>query len=108
LVKEGKAISVCPELLGGLPTPRAPSEICGKRILAIDGTDFTTAFHDGVLKAVAIAKENNCTSAILKSKSPSCGLGKVFDGSFRGRLIDGNGVLADALVKMGIKVTVIK
>lgn len=114
LLKEGKAIPVCPEQLGGLKTPRLPSEIqkCSAKdvldgngkILNNKGEDVTDEFINGALETLRIANASNCTKAILKSKSPSCGYKIVYDGSFKGVLIEGNGVTAQLLIDNGIDV----
>jgi uncharacterized protein YbbK (DUF523 family) len=94
LVAEGKAIPVCPEQLGGLPTPRMPAEIRGERVVRKDGVDVTGEFRRGAEEALKLAQLAGARTAILKAKSPSCGSGKIYDGSFAGRLIDGDGVFA--------------
>jgi len=104
LVKKGKAILICPEQLGGLPTPRTPSEQRGDKVFTKDGKDVTAEFEKGAEEALKIAKLANCKEAILKSKSPSCGSGKVYDGTFSGVLVDGDGVFSALLKKNGIKV----
>jgi len=97
LVKEGKAIPVCPEQLAGMSTPRLPAEQLGARIIAKDGTDVTSQYQRGAREALRIALIAKCDKAILKSNSPSCGCGKVYDGTFSGTLVDGNGVFARLL-----------
>lgn len=104
LVKQGKAIPVCPEILGGLPTPRNPAEQKGDKVFTKEGKDVTTQFKRGAQKALKIAKDNNCKEAVLKSKSPSCGSNKIYDGKFSGKLIKGDGVFAKLLKKNNIKV----
>jgi len=107
-------IPVCPEQLGGLTTPREPAEIQegtaadvleGKAaVLNKAGQDVTEQFVKGARETLRIAELYCCKAAILKSKSPSCGCGKVYDGSFSGKLIDGNGVTAQLLLDNGIQV----
>ncbi|MFH1588998.1 MAG: DUF523 domain-containing protein [archaeon] len=104
LVKQGKAIPVCPEQLAGFLAPRESAEIVNGKILLKDGTDLTKEFQEGAKKALEIAQQNNCNEAILQSRSPSCGSGKIYDGNFSGKLIDGDGVFAKLLKKNGIKV----
>jgi len=104
LVKQGKAIPVCPEQLGGLTTPRTPAEQKGNKVFTKDGKDVTSQFKRGANEALKIAKLANCQGAILKAKSPSCGCGKIYDGSFCGKLIKGDGVFAKLLKKNKIKV----
>lgn len=104
LVKEGKAIPVCPEQLGGLSTPRTPSEIKNGRVINKEGVDVTANFKKGANEVLDLCKKLNIKKAILKSKSPSCGKGKVYNGEFNGTLINGNGVLTDLLSSNGIEV----
>ena len=104
LVKEGKAIPVCPEQLGGLTTPRKPSEIKivdGKRyVINKEGIDVTEEFEKGAEEVLALVKKLD----IEKARSPSCGRGKIYSGNFDRNLVDGNGILADLLLKNGIEV----
>lgn len=114
LLKEGKAVLFCPEQAGGLETPRKPCEIVGgtakdvlednAEVLSIDGEDKTTEFIKGAYEILKLAQVINAEYIILKSKSPSCGLGKVYDGTFSGKLISGNGVAAELLIENGFKV----
>jgi uncharacterized protein YbbK (DUF523 family) len=105
LVERGEAVAVCPEALGGLPTPRAPSEIQPDgRILSKTGEDVTEAFLHGAERAAAICRAHGCTGAILKARSPSCGKGLIYDGSFTGKRAAGNGVFAQMLLDAGIPV----
>ena len=97
-------IPVCAEVLGGLPTPRVGAEIVGDKVVRSDGVDVTYEYHKGAREVLKIAKENGCKIAILKSKSPSCGKGKIYDGTYTRTLIDGNGVLTDLLLKNNIEV----
>ena len=95
-------IPVCAECLGGLETPRIPSEIVGKRVLRRDGKDVTLEYQRGALAVLNIAKDSDCKIAILKSKSPSCGKGEIYDGTFTRTLKKGNGICADLLIKNNI------
>ncbi|MFW6008755.1 MAG: DUF523 domain-containing protein [archaeon] len=108
LVNKGKAIILCPEILGGLDIPRIPCEIVEinnkSRVINKKGIDKTTEFYKGAKKTLEIAKIIGANKAILKSKSPSCGVGKIYDGSFSGKLVDGNGITADLLIENGIEV----
>ena len=104
LVKQGKAILVCPEQLAGLTTPRTPAEEKDGKIITKDGKDLTKEFQKGAQEALKIARLSNCKEAILKAKSPSCGCGKVYDGSFSGNLIDGDGVFTRLLKENNIRV----
>lgn len=108
LVKEGKAIPICPEQLGGLNTPRKPVElkvINGKRY-AIDneGNNLTENFERGALEVLNLAKNLNINKAILQPRSPSCGVNKIYSGNFDNKLVDGNGILAELLKQNGIDV----
>lgn len=105
LVQAGKAVPVCPEVLGGLPTPRSPSELQPDgRVVNRLGQDVTAAYRLGAEKALTICRETRCSLAILKARSPSCGKGRIYDGSFSGRLVDGNGICAALLQEAGIPV----
>ena len=108
LVEEGKAILVCPEQLGGLPKPRLPSEIVEKdgvrKVKTTKGEDVTDQFIKGAEETLNIAKMMKIEKAILKSRSPSCGYGKIYDGTFSRTIKDGNGFTADLLEKNGIKI----
>ncbi len=104
LVENGDAIAVCPEELGGLATPRKRAEIRGKRVINEDGVNVTDAFQKGAKAALEIAKQHSATEAILKSKSPSCGCGKIYDGTFSGNLVDGDGIFAKLLKEEKIPV----
>jgi len=104
LVKKGKAIPVCAEQLGGLTTPRMPAEQRKVKVFRKDGVDVTAEFKKGAKEVLNIAKMYKCKKAILKSNSPSCGSGKIYDGAFSGKLIVGDGVLVKLLKKNNIKV----
>lgn len=104
LVEAGAAITVCPESLAGLPRPRLPSEQRNGRVVSRDGQDLTAEFEAGASRALEIALASGCKKAILKAKSPSCGLGKIYDGSFSGRTIAGNGVFTQMLLQNGFDV----
>lgn len=92
-----RLIPVCPEAAGGLPTPRAPSERLGSRVINRDGQDVTAAFQRGAELAIRLAERFGTRFALLKSNSPSCGSGTIYDGSFSGRLVPGDGVTAEYL-----------
>jgi len=104
LVSEGKAIPVCPECLGGLPTPRTAAEQKGEKVFTKDGKDVTTEFNTGARSVLETAKENGCKLAILKARSPSCGKGKIYNGTFSGTFVNGNGVTAKLLIGNGVEV----
>lgn len=97
-------IPVCPEIMGGLPTPRMPSEICDGRVVSETGEDVTEQYIRGAAETLRLAKMFDCEMAILKENSPSCGYGKRYDGTFSRTLTDGNGVTAEILSKNGIKI----
>jgi uncharacterized protein YbbK (DUF523 family) len=104
LVKSRKAIPICPEQLGGLCTPRNPCEIIDDRVFDFRGNDLTDSFAKGVAESVKIAGMFGCTGAILKQRSPSCGFGQIYDGTFSRKLIRGNGLLARELFKKGLTI----
>lgn len=95
-------IPVCPESMGGLTIPREPSEKLGNRFISRTGKDVTENYITGAEKTLKKAQDNGCTVALLKERSPSCGFGKIYDGSFTKTLISGNGAAADLLFKNGI------
>lgn len=104
LARRGLAVPVCPEQLGGLPTPRKPSERQGGRVVMADGRDVTAEYRRGAEEALHLARLYGCTAAVLKERSPSCGKGRVYDGTFTGTLTAGDGVTAELLTAGGIKV----
>lgn len=113
LVRAGKAWPVCPECLGGLPTPRTACELTGTgqqvldgnaRVLDCNGEDRTAAFLNGANKTLEIARSRGASVAVLKGRSPSCGCGAVYDGTFSGRLVPGDGVTAALLKRHGLRV----
>ena len=99
LKREYTLVPVCPEVLGGLSTPRDPCEICGNCVMTKNGRDCTYEYQKGAETALKIALENEVDFCILKSKSPSCGNEYVYDGSFTGTLKPGMGITAELLVK---------
>lgn len=103
LLNNFNLVAACAECMAGLPTPRTPSERVGSRVLMKTGEDVTEEFNRGADRVVEFAKSTNCKFAILKEKSPSCGSHKIYDGSFTGKVIDGQGVLAEKLRKNGIE-----
>lgn len=102
LVKEGRAVPVCPEVLGGLNIPRKPAEIRNGKVITEDGRDVTDFYEKGVTAAWKICQKNHCHMAILKEKSPACGVHRIHDGSFNGTTITGEGMLTSFLKKNGI------
>lgn len=97
-------IPICPEQLGGLSTPRCPCEIQGNKVMSKEGKDCTREFQKGAEKSLKLAKQWNIKTALLKAKSPSCGFGQIYDGSFSKKLITGNGLTAALLEKEGIQI----
>ncbi len=97
-------IPFCPEIYGGLPTPRPPAEIQGERVMNAEHTDVTAQYRKGAEEALRLCKMLGCEKAILKANSPSCGCGAIYDGTFTKTLVPGNGITAALLLKEGIKV----
>jgi len=97
-------VPVCPEVLGGLPTPRPPAERQGDRVVTESGADVTDAYRKGAQLALEAARREGCTVAILKKNSPSCGCGTIYDGQFTHTVIPGDGVTAELLTAHGIAV----
>lgn len=104
LVKDYQLVPVCPEQLGGLPTPRTPAERQGDRVITKDGRDVTDAYSCGAQEAWKLAQLFGCDTAILKARSPSCGARGIYDGTFTGTVIPGSGVTAELLRDAGIRV----
>ena len=105
LMEQYHLIPICPEQLGGLPTPRPASEIgTDGRVRNRLGADVTVEYLAGAEAALRVAQENGCRLAVLKEKSPSCGVGKVYDGNFSGKLVTGDGITVRLLQKHGIRV----
>lgn len=108
-------IPVCPEEAGGLPTPRPPAEIVGgdgddvlngkAKVMTVNGTDVTDAYLKGAYHALQVAQSHGATQVILKARSPSCGCGDIYDGTFSGTLTSGDGVTTALLKRHGITVT---
>lgn len=96
-LKGHEVIPVCPEQLGGLPTPRVPSERSGDSVINAEGVDVTKEFRSGARTAMKIALEQHIDLAVLQSRSPSCGCGTIYDGTFSKKLIPGSGVFAELL-----------
>ena len=94
-------IPVCPEQLGGLPTPRPPAECQGEKVINKEGLDVTEQFRKGAEEALKLGQYFGCKQAILKSRSPSCGQGMIYDGTFTGALVPGDGITAKLLRQSG-------
>ncbi len=97
-------IPICPEVMGGLSIPRYPAEIVDGRVINKKGNDVTRNYEEGAYWSTVVAKEKNIKLAVLKENSPSCGVKKIHDGKFTGKLIDGEGVTTKRLRRAGVKV----
>ena len=104
LVDEGRAVTVCPEVMGGMTTPRIPSERKDGKVINSNGDDNTAYFVRGVEKSIEVVKEHNIKKAILKAKSPSCGNKYIYDGTFSKTLVEGKGMLAEKLTELGLEI----
>lgn len=104
LVDNGKAIMICPEVLGGMSVPRLPCEIKNNKVININNEDKTDNFMDGAIKVLELAKTYGIKKAILKEKSPSCGSKYIYDGNFNRNLIPGVGLTTKLLRENGIQV----
>ena len=107
-LREYEIIPICPEQLGGLPTPRPASEITGNKVMNNEGKDVTINYKNGAEATLKIAKLLGVKKALLKAKSPSCGNGTIYDGTFSGTLIDGDGITTKLLKENNIEVITIK
>ena len=103
-LEEGHIVSICPEMTGGLPTPPPPSEIVGEKVITIHGADVTDKYQKGAEAALALCQKHNIKIALLKARSPSCGNEEIYDGSFSGTIIPGQGMTARLLTEHGIRV----
>ena len=104
LMERYNLIPVCPEQLGGLTTPRSPSERVGGTVKTRTGEDVTGCYRRGAEQALHLAKLFSCRRALLKERSPSCGSGEIYDGTFTGTRVPGDGVTAQLLKQNGIAV----
>lgn len=104
MVRNGEAVPFCPEAMGGLPTPRNPCEIRGDKVMDNQDNDCTVQFERGAEEGLRLARMYGCTEAILKARSPSCGSGIIYDGTFTSTRIPGNGVFARLLKANNITV----
>lgn len=102
--EEGRFISVCPEVFGGLPTPRVDAQRVEDKVMTRDGRDVTAEYDRGAQEALRLAREHDAAFAILKQKSPSCGSRMIYDGTFTGNKIPGQGLAAEYLVNAGFRV----
>lgn len=104
LMKKHTLIPVCAEILGGLPTPRLPAERQGDRVIRCDGADVTEQYLRGAEEVLRLARLYGCSVAVLKERSPSCGSGRIYDGSFSKKLRSGDGTTAELLKSAGITI----
>ncbi len=104
LLKKHTCIPVCPEQFGGLPTPRVPAERQGNQFVTQDGRDVTEQFVKGAAETLRLADLYQCKTALLKERSPSCGCGQIYDGTFTKTLVEGDGLTAQMLKKQGVTV----
>lgn len=102
LMKTHNLIPVCPEIMGGLPTPRHPAERRGNKVATRAYTDVTEQYERGAQEVLQLCHLYRCKYAILKERSPSCGSGRIYDGTFKGRLVPGYGVTAELLDSYGV------
>lgn len=104
LKEKFELIPICPESLGGLHCPRDPSERIGGKVISCNGADVTAQYERGAREALYLARLFDCKIALLKERSPSCGRGQIYDGTFSGKLREGDGVTAELLTANGISV----
>ena len=104
LCRRHQVVPVCPEIMGGLPTPRTPAERQGERVVTKNGVDVTAQYRRGAEETLRLAQTLGCTAAVLKERSPSCGSGQIYDGTFTGTLTEGFGAAAEVLAAHGIRV----
>lgn len=103
-LKDKDFLAICPEVSGGLSTPRISCEIVGERIINKEGKDCTKEYYCGAEKALKLCKACGVTEAILQTRSPSCGSGIIYDGTFTGNKVKGDGITAKLLKENGIRV----
>ena len=104
LLSGHKVIPVCPEVLGGLPTPRVPAEIVNGVVINREGVSVDDAFRLGAKKAIEMARQEKPDLIILQSRSPSCGVKEIYDGTFSGKLVPGHGIFAEMALQAGFRV----
>ena len=104
LMAKYNLVPVCAEILGGLPTPRVPAERIGDKIITKDGRDVSAEYIRGANEVLRLAELYGCKKAILKERSPSCGFGVIYDGTFTDHFKEGNGVTAELLSANGIEI----
>ena len=104
LARRHQLVPVCPEQLGGLPTPRPPAERWGDRVVTREGGDVTAQYRRGAEETWKLCRLLDCQAAVLKERSPSCGSGEIYDGTFTGTRISGDVVTAETLRAQGIRI----
>ena len=104
LLSGHEVVPVCPEVLGGLPTPRAPAEIVNGTVINREGVSVDDAFRRGAKKALEMARQEKPDLIILQSRSPSCGVKEIYDGTFSGKLVPGHGIFAEMALQAGFRV----
>ena len=97
-------IVICPEVMGGLPIPRIPSEILNGKVINKEGIDVTNNFNKGAEETIKLVKKYNIKKALLKEGSPSCGSHYIYDGTFSGIKVDGYGVTTKKLIELGLDI----
>ena len=107
-LKDYDVIPICPEIMGGLPTPRVASERLGDKVITKDRKDVTEQYKKGAEETLFLAKKYDVKKALLKLRSPSCGSVKIYDGTFTHTVIDGDGVTAELLKNNGIEIITLK
>ena len=108
LMEEHEVVTICPESMGGLPIPRPPAEILNGRVVNREGRDVDREFREGARKCLDLARSWQPDLIILQSRSPSCGVGRRYDGTFTGTLVEGHGVTARLLIEEGFRVIDVK
>lgn len=103
-LKDKEYLPVCPEVEAGMPVPRPPVELRDGKVISIGGKDLDAVYRKGVAKVMETISEEEISLAILKAKSPTCGVHEIYDGTFTGRKIPGRGILAEVLMKAGVVV----
>lgn len=104
LMEKYHLIPVCPEIYGGMMTPRNPAERCAEKVVTAQGEEVTDAYLRGAEEILRLSELYACKIAILKERSPSCGYGTIYDGTFSGTLVPGNGITAELLAKKGVRI----
>lgn len=101
--EEGRLVTVCPEVFGGLPTPRADSQRKDDKVISRVGTDVTSEYRKGANEALRLAREHDVAFAVMKERSPSCGVNEIYDGTFEGIIVPGMGMATETLQDAGFK-----